>query len=243
MDDDQEGRADFARRADIGERAMRLVCGDDLEHVYGIQEDRDAREEFASDVVSDVLTAVFGDPRVPQNRLDAQFLVDRAWRSYCGDAEDYDWVMDSELADSKGRPETVHPSLSDSGLDMLASQARTALDDPGGVGLNSPDRVGGTLEKQRTIDANQGFAIQRCDEIINLLNPSEWTRATAARALRVLGRHVAEVSDALILPGAYSDIGAAADVCQEAANAISDALDHVDSAIRSLENDDLEVAR
>lgn len=93
--DDEVGRADFARRADVGERAMALVYSGDSERLRGLQPDADAREEYASDVISDVLTAVFGDPRVEEHTDAAHDLLERAWRSYCGDGEDYDWPVGS----------------------------------------------------------------------------------------------------------------------------------------------------
>ena len=85
------GREDFTRRMNIGNSAMALV-GQPVR--VGHEPDSiEEREEYASDLISDVLTSVYGDPRVAENRLNAQLLLNRAILSYHGDAEDYDWEV------------------------------------------------------------------------------------------------------------------------------------------------------
>lgn len=79
MKEDPQGRADFARRADVGRRALAVLA------------DNDDDETQATDLISDVMTHVFGDPRDVQNVRQAEALLARALRSYEGDAEDYDW--------------------------------------------------------------------------------------------------------------------------------------------------------
>jgi hypothetical protein len=66
-------------------------------------------------------------------------------------------------------------------LDVRASYARTALDDPECL----PE---GELGEATTV----GYAIDQLDEIINVLNPSYETRETFAESLTVLGRHLAD---------------------------------------------------
>ena len=85
-------------------------------------------------------------------------------------------------------------------LDDLASRARTALVDPCGVGLPDPvdrlalEALGKTANQVR--NDNDGYAIDRLDDIINLLNPSEWDAEKIVRALRVLGTHLEDVRQA-----------------------------------------------
>lgn len=124
-------------------------------------------------------------------------------------------------------------------LDVLASQARTALTDPGALGLR---------ETRDGVCEADVYAVAQLDAIINTLNPAEWTRETAAVALRTLGRHLAEVADAaLALSGpdvvtpadtTYAELNAEASAWFDVYDALSGALDRVDSAISSLEGEE-----
>jgi len=78
----EDGREYFSRRQDIGRRALALADDND-------------DQTNAADVISDILTAVYGDPRNPTTLADANALLARAINSYQGDAEDYDWPIDS----------------------------------------------------------------------------------------------------------------------------------------------------
>lgn len=124
-------------------------------------------------------------------------------------------------------------------LDQLASFARTALDDPDGL----PEGVDVQRFDLNRIDTNASaqkairYAIDRLDDIIDVLNPAIESRVTMARALRVLGRHVAEIQG---LCKAMAD-----DAEPEDANAYASAdyavelaLDRVDEAIQALEGTD-----
>jgi hypothetical protein len=70
---------------------------------------------------------------------------------------------------------------SDGLIDVLCSEARTALDDPDSVGIKYID-----LEQRHL------YAIERLDTIIGALNPSEETTLNQARALSCLGQQLAE---------------------------------------------------
>jgi len=123
-------------------------------------------------------------------------------------------------------------------LDNLASLARTALTDPSGI----PEDDESLVEEIANAEAYDRvysdaapdpyvmYAVGNLDAIINTLNPAEWDRASAARALRTLGKHTADVMD-----GLYREIMPA--IIGEAAMAIDAALDLIDSAIRTLEDE------
>jgi hypothetical protein len=108
-------------------------------------------------------------------------------------------------------------------IDVLASEARTALTDP--AGLDLPAGVD-------TVD----FAVARLDEIINLLNPSSETRADYALTLTVLGRQLAERADTIDQKELeYGEHDAETRTAyEEAHTAISQALDLIDGAIEAL---------
>lgn len=146
-------------------------------------------------------------------------------------------------------------------LDVLASKARTALDDPAGVGLEdaepvilrshlnratraaSSHDVGKVLAETSAVslgiasfEKRHAYAIARCDEIINALNPAEDTREAFAATLTLLGRHLAERQDtmeALLADTEEPDTTA----YRTAAAAIVDALDNLDDAILALAGD------
>jgi len=125
-------------------------------------------------------------------------------------------------------------------LDNLASLARTALTDPSGI----PEDDESLVEEIANAEAYDRvysdaapdpyvmYAVGNLDAIINTLNPAEWDRDKLAIALRTLGRHLAEVKDALgdreLVPAIFA----------EAADSLDAALDHIDSAIRTLEDED-----
>lgn len=137
---------------------------------------------------------------------------------------DADDVLDYELADAKGRPDLTHPDNVKL-LDVLASEARTALDDPAAVGLDVND-----------IDGQHAFAVTALDDIISLLNPAEETRASYAATLTILGKHLAERQDEI----EQAELGydghdqATREAYQEAWGALKDALDCLDNAIAAL---------
>lgn len=113
-------------------------------------------------------------------------------------------------------------------IDQLASLARTALSDPYGLPQGEYEKMlPGPLGEFLT--QRQGsYAVDRLDEIINLLNPAEMTAAGGARALTVLGRHVADVLERL----------EAEDGLERNRSLIGDeitaSLDHLDNAIAAL---------
>lgn len=72
-------------------------------------------------------------------------------------------------------------------LDVLASFARTALDDPASLPGLDYERPGVAL----------AYAIDKLDTIINTLNPSEESREAYAETLTMLGRHLAERQDTI----------------------------------------------
>lgn len=127
-------------------------------------------------------------------------------------------------------------------LDTLASMARTAITDPLGVGLpDSMDRaVCEALGKSAAeIEAeNECYAVDRMDEIIEILNPSTETMVTMARALRVLGRHIAEVASTI---QACANSDQVPEECEQYASAAyycELSLDRLDEAISALEGTD-----
>ncbi|HEX3455281.1 MAG TPA: hypothetical protein VHS03_11685 [Gaiellaceae bacterium] len=105
-------------------------------------------------------------------------------------------------------------------LDTWASEARTALTDPEALGFPHSAR-----------DAVD-YAVARLDAIIEALNPSTETRATAARTLTILGRHLAERSDVYAATDAEGDD---ADAYRDASDAIDRALDLLDEAVDAVE--------
>lgn len=125
-------------------------------------------------------------------------------------------------------------------LDQLASFARTALDDPDGL----PEGVDVQRFDLNRIDTNASaqkairYAIDRLDDIIDVLNPALETRVNMARALRVLGRHVADIQSTVKLC-ADSDPGMRdAQAYGSADYSIELALDRLDEAIQALEGTD-----
>jgi len=115
-------------------------------------------------------------------------------------------------------------------LDQLASTARTTLVDMA-AGLTAT-RYRLTNASKSAAAESVSFAVGRLDDIINALNPAEWTRETAAFTLRTLGRHMAEVMDGL------RDLDPNPSVRESASDSIDQALDAIDSAIRTLEGED-----
>jgi hypothetical protein len=72
-----EGQRLLQGRAAVGEAALRTCPDGDVD-----------RETAASDVIADVLTALYGAPSGHRDGPEAD-LLDRALRSYWGDHEDY----------------------------------------------------------------------------------------------------------------------------------------------------------
>lgn len=143
-------------------------------------------------------------------------------------------------------------------LDVLASNARTALDDPVGVGLEDADPlqlrvalnratraassrdVGRVMAETSAIslgltsfEKRHAYAIDRCDEIINALNPAEDTREAFAATLTLLGRHLAERQDTMeaLLPDTEEPDTSAYEL---AVVALADSLNVLDVAIAAL---------
>lgn len=110
-------------------------------------------------------------------------------------------------------------------LDTLASNARTALDDPGAL----PEPIGDQF----------AYVIARMDEIIGLLNPADETRETFADTLTILGRHLAERADVMESVDADVESGERAAYVNAAA-LVHRALDVLDEAIAELRPDDPE---
>jgi hypothetical protein len=83
-------------------------------------------------------------------------------------------------------------------LDVRASYARTALDDPGCLPEGELDEAIADAELYDRVFADAApaptvrYAIGQMDEIINVLNPDYETRETFAATLTVLGRHLAD---------------------------------------------------
>lgn len=124
-------------------------------------------------------------------------------------------------------------------LDQLASFARTALDDPDGLPEGTLDEWAKAHPDRwlRNEDIVRGYVVDRLDDIIDVLNPSIESRVTMARALRVLGRHIADVQS---LCKSLADDAEPADA---SAYASADyyaelSLDRVDEAIEALEGTD-----
>jgi len=122
-------------------------------------------------------------------------------------------------------------------LDVLASLARTALDDPNAL-PEAPRPWTGKTEDP-TLYAGEGYevyAIDRLDEIINALNPAEETTEAYADTLTMLGRQLAERADKIeqdeLTYEEHDD--AMRKAYEEAHTALSQALDLLDEAIAAL---------
>jgi len=107
-------------------------------------------------------------------------------------------------------------------LDVLASYARTALDDPGCM-----------IDEQGRSIAGAEYAIDRLDDIINTLNPALEDRGSFAETLTALGRQLEDRREriASLTPDTEPPDTAAyeaADCCLQLA------LDHIDDAINAL---------
>ena len=113
----------------------------------------------------------------------------------------------------------LEPSM----LDVLASYARTALDE-NDVQAADPD-VPFTNSAGVTL-----YAINRMDDLIELLNPSYETTETFARTLTVLGRHLADRLE--VMMNLALDDGD--EVWGVAIDRATHALDLIDEAIASL---------
>ena len=124
-------------------------------------------------------------------------------------------------------------------LDVIASNARTALDDPNGLPEDEWAKVKSTLDPS----VNAGlvaYAVTQLDEIINTLNPAEETRASYAETLTMLGRHIAERADSIEQHElSYEDHDdETKEAYGEAHSALMQALDRLDEAIQYLKGDD-----
>lgn len=113
--------------------------------------------------------------------------------------------------------------MSETMLDNLASEARTALDDPEYYDIRDQAQA-------------QALAISKLDEIINLLNPADETREAYAATLEILGRHLAERQDVIEANELnYEEHDAETKTAYETAHdAVGRALDALDEAIAAL---------
>lgn len=113
-------------------------------------------------------------------------------------------------------------------IDVLASEARTALDDPAAVGIPESN-VGG----------RHAYAIERLDEIITMLNPASETPQDYAFTLTMLGRQLAERADVIETSElSYPEHDAKTRTAyEEAHTAIMQACDLLDGAIEALNGD------
>lgn len=109
-------------------------------------------------------------------------------------------------------------------LDVLASNARTVLDE-GGLMLDDGEEITASNDQERIL-----HGINFCDDIIDLLNPLMETTGTFARTLTALGRHLADRVDRM--ENLALDDGE--EVWGAAINAVSGALDLIDEAITAL---------
>ena len=143
--------------------------------------------------------------------------------------------MSTSATPSFGEPGQTEPPL----LDVLASNARTALTDPDGL----PEPVASILAaaERRAVDPDDNpyadYAVTQLDELINALNPAEYDRASFAATLTMLGRHLAERADELVAnatQAAETDAAADAEALQAAADLVQDACDKLDEAIETL---------
>lgn len=182
-------------------------------------------------------------------KLDANGEHDGGYGAWCGDE-----TMNMELADAKGRPGATHPeSIRERArlhrdfnvaegsseaplLDVLASLARTALDDP--EALEEAD-MRAAIEKQLPganplpENLHNVYAVCMLDEIIEALNPTYETRETFVATLTILGSHLAERADVMRDVDADVESGEKA-AYERAANRVHDALDVLDEAIGAL---------
>jgi len=154
-------------------------------------------ETTATDVIADILHAM--------TTGNAQDLLDRALRTYTGDAED-----DHEHA----------PPFDP--LDAL-SRARTALDDPAAVGLAVPGEAWFEAGSE-----NIGYAVQQIDEVIGALRfePANDYRGEARWVMKNLGRLLNAVAQELAEDGSNENV--------HASNDLSAACDLIDEAINRL---------
>lgn len=124
---------------------------------------------------------------------------------------------------SSETPRFGAPGTTEGMLDVLASEARTALDDPEYYDITDQAKA-------------QALAIDRLDDIISTLNPGEDTRETFAYTLKVLGRHIADRQDAIEANElSYEDHDDETKAAYaEAYEALTLALDYLDTAIGAL---------
>jgi hypothetical protein len=128
-------------------------------------------------------------------------------------------------------------------LDVRASNARTALDDPAGLPDPIASQLAAAEARATSPDDNPyvAYAIDQLDEIINILNPAAYTRAAFAETLTMLGRHLAERCDELASNAeSANESGGEIDgtALQAAADLVSAALDTLDEAIAVLVPDE-----
>lgn len=132
-------------------------------------------------------------------------------------------------------------------LDVLASLARTALDDPDGLPADEEQRLADCAtetDRRGAVPVPPAlalYAIDRLDEIIETLSPSLHTQGNCARSATTLGQHLAALADenAAVAddPNAVEEDAVAH---KAAAVSINRALDHIDAAIATLKRDDPE---
>lgn len=110
-------------------------------------------------------------------------------------------------------------------LDTLASLARTAISDPYGL----PDS---TLPDPDDRGAGVRYALERLDDIIEALNPSDESFESFARTFTILGRHLAERADYMQASTWETEVDLGRS--EDAFASIQAALDLIDEAIVAL---------
>lgn len=106
-------------------------------------------------------------------------------------------------------------------LDVLASNVRTALTDPGGLPVSFEPA------------ALNVYVVDQLDEIIETLNPSTETADAFAAGLRALGDHVGEIGGKCA--SIAIDEPEENEPYRQASEAIEHALDFINRAVRALE--------
>lgn len=121
----------------------------------------------------------------------------------------------------------------------FASWARTALDDPMAVADEDLDRSWEQLPEairpsvfRDVTPAHLKYAIDRIDDLFEMLDPAEETRETLARALAEAGLIVRSIQETVA--SIAEDGGEDGEAYGEADGHISTALDALDEAIETL---------
>lgn len=114
----------------------------------------------------------------------------------------------------------------------FASWARTALDDPAAVTDEDLPQGARSSHVRDVTPGHVLYAIDRIDDLFELLDPAEETRENLARALTEAGMIVRSIQETIALVGDDGE-----DIEQEADGHISTALDALDEAIATLKQE------